>query len=97
MVKLATWQREQGLTRIALGHRIGVSKGAVMKYLSGERPPQKEIALRISIESDGRVGLLDLWGAEYAPLLRPAPAEPIADAPGPEPDGRPVSEGRSAT
>lgn len=61
-MKLADFLSETGLSVIDFAGRIGVTRQALHRYISGERRPEWDVLLRISKETDGKVTPNDFLG-----------------------------------
>jgi DNA-binding transcriptional regulator YdaS (Cro superfamily) len=59
-MKLSTYARKYSLTRRELARKLGVSHGAVCKWLSGERVPSPIFVSIIVKATKGEVGTRDL-------------------------------------
>lgn len=69
---LRDWLKKQGMTPTAFARLMGVSHSTVLRYLSGDRIPEKDVMERIARETGGAVTPNDFFDL--------APALPDADS-----------------
>ena len=87
-MKLEEWLSRNNVKPADLARRVGVSRGTISRYLSGERTPTSRIAAEIIRATEGEVTTTDLYDLESrlgdsGTARRPAASEPRSAAAGP--------------
>jgi transcriptional regulator with XRE-family HTH domain len=59
IMKLSDWLKSKRMTQTELAERLGVSKSAVSKLVTGDRSPSLRLIKLIHEMTNGRVGLKD--------------------------------------